>query len=133
MTEIYNRSRPTIDHLQTASQLSPESIFSGMQARCEIAFRHVLQQCLVGMASFEESLPDVVMGVDETGRDYLVCAVDHFATWWWGDVLCYHRDFRSGYQNVGSDCIDFVIFAVDERCAVLEQDMTALSRHREVS
>ena len=90
MTEIHHRRSPAIDHLQTTSQLAPESVFSRVQARCEVAFRQVLHQRLVGMASFEEGLPDVVVCVDEAGRDDLVCTVDDFAAWGWRDVRCHH-------------------------------------------
>ena len=90
MTKVHYRRSPAIDHLQTASQLAPESIFSRMQARCKIAFRQVLHQRLVGMASFQKGLPDVVVCVDETGRDDLVCTVDDFAAWGRRDVRCQH-------------------------------------------
>jgi hypothetical protein len=42
------------------------------------------------MASFEEGLPDVVVCVDEAGRDDLVGTVDDFAAWRWRDVRCQH-------------------------------------------
>lgn len=89
MSEIHNRRSSTVDHLQTSSQLSPESILSGVQARCEVSFRQVLHQRLVGMPSFQKCLPDVVVCVDEAGRDDIVCAIDDFAAWRWRDIGCY--------------------------------------------
>lgn len=70
--EIDHTRRPTVDHFQTACELAPEDIFRRMQGCCEIAFGKVLQQSLIGVASLEKSLPDVMVGVDEARRDDFV-------------------------------------------------------------
>ena len=89
MGEVHNRRSSTIDHLQTTSQLSPKRILSRMQARREIALGQVLHQRLIGMASFEKCLPDMVVCVDEAGGDDLVGTIDDFAAWRRRYVRCY--------------------------------------------
>lgn len=63
MTEVNYWCCAAIKHLHAPSQLAPEDILRCMQTRGKIAFGHVLQQCLVGVAALQECLPYMVVRV----------------------------------------------------------------------
>ena len=76
---ICNTCRPSIDHLETPTKLAPECIFSSEKFGSKVPRGKVVHECVVCMPTFELSLPNMMMRINEAWTDYLVGAVDNLS------------------------------------------------------
>lgn len=73
---VNHESSPQIDCLEAAPQLAPEYVLRGVAKALEVAFRHVVEQGVIGESSFQLRLPDMVVGVNKARRRDLAGTVD---------------------------------------------------------
>lgn len=121
MGKVHDRRRSAIDHLQTPSKLTPKGILGRVQAGRKIAFRHVLHQCVICMAALEQGLPYMMVCVNKTRRDDLVCAIDDFGARRSSYVRRNHRNLGAGDEDVCPTCLHAIVLPMDESGSILEQ------------
>ena len=111
-----------VDGFEAAGQLAPEHIVRGVVVALEVSGWHIVEQRVVCMSAFHLGLPEMMVRVDETGRDDFVGAVKGFGVGWCCEICSDLVDFVVYDEDVGvSEGGDGLIFVVIEDCPVAEE------------
>ena len=82
-----------------------------------VTFGCIVQQGIIRVSSFQLSLPNVVMCVDEARTDYLIFAIDDSTTVWRRNILINAFNKFASYKQIHiTKDINIV------RCVMLEYD-----------